>query len=205
MINELLFYFPLNAIESFIERHQTVNENDIKWRVVFSILQMLTIFKERLKKIFYSEWSWGSRGHQQQMEPRTGGRCHIIYMDLCGGVCHFYKCAAVTVECWIFFFFFTCYSWIQALPLLTLSLCSRPFVGLLLHVTSAAEETAVAVSLSTAAEEAASCEPSTLVFHLRRRFLSVLEFRPSPRDVTAHVLMRSLLTEPTLKKKSTTH
>lgn len=99
MINELLFYFPLNAIESFIERHQTVNENDIKWRVVFSILQMLTIFKERLKKIFYSEWSWGSRGHQQQMEPRTGGRCHIIYMDLCGGVCHFYKCAAVTVEC----------------------------------------------------------------------------------------------------------
>lgn len=47
MINELLFYFPLNTIESFIERHQTVNENDIKWRVVFSILQMLTIFKER--------------------------------------------------------------------------------------------------------------------------------------------------------------
>lgn len=99
MINELLFYFPLNAIESFIERHQTVNENDIKWRVVFSILQMLTIFKERFKKIFYSVWSWGSRGHQQQMEPRTGGRCHIIYMDLCGGVCHFYKCAAVTVGC----------------------------------------------------------------------------------------------------------
>lgn len=68
MINELLFYFPLNAIESFIEQHQTVNENDIKWRVFFSILQMLTIFKERLFFIVYgvgghgvtnSRWSQG--------------------------------------------------------------------------------------------------------------------------------------------------
>lgn len=68
VINELLFYFPLNAIESFIEQHQTVNENDIKWRVFFSILQMLTIFKERLFFIVYgvgghgvtnSRWSQG--------------------------------------------------------------------------------------------------------------------------------------------------